>query len=158
MGLGEFFTNNEKTKEDEVDVGTPAFSITKVMSTVGTALATAVAAFLLLLPKGLQDDEAVVIAVIAALTLVLLGIFWLVAADFNTRQKAREATLRYGEGKTSAAKFQALPSKELILQLGHNSPEYEVRYATVEDGVVNLYADHEGTPIAVAFKEAPKPK
>ncbi len=158
MGLGEFFTNSELTTDPTVDVKAPAFSITKVMSTLGGTLAAAVAAFLLLLPKNLQDDQAVVIAVIAALSLVLLGLFWLAAADIRTRQKATEATLRYGDGKPSEAKFQALPTKDLVLQVGHNSDEYEVKYATVEKGVINVYADRDGAPISVVFKEAPTPE
>src|ERR1700709_139471 len=158
MGLGEFFTNNGKTSEEEVDVGTPAFSLTKVMSTVGGALASAIAALLLVLPEGLRDDEAVVIAVIASSTVMLLGIFWLVAADFRTRQKAREATLHFGERKPSEARFQALPTNELVLQLCHGSDEYEGKYATVEDGQVHLFGDRAGTPISVTFKESPKPK
>jgi hypothetical protein len=158
MGLGEFFTNNEKTREEKVDVESPAFSITKVMASLGTTIGAAVLALLAVLPDGLKDDPAIVIAAIAAITLVLLGIFGLVAVDIRTRQKAKEATLRYGEAKSSAAKFEALPNKDLILQVDGDGEEYKVKYASVENGVVNVYADRSGTPISVAFKEAPKPK
>lgn len=154
MGLGEFFTNNEKTKEGEVDVATPAFSITKVMSGFGLAITAALGA----VPASVKEEPAVVVAAIAAGAAIMLGVFALIAADIRTRQKAREATLRFGDGKPSEAKFQALPTKDLVLQVGHNSDEYEVKYATVENGVVNVYADRDGAPISVAFKEAPKPK
>lgn len=153
--LSEFFTNEEKTEKDKVDVGSPAFSATKVQATLGTLIVAVLGA----VPASLKADKAVVIAAIAAGVLLLLGVFALVAVDIQTRQRAQEAKLRYGDGKpTEPSNFQALPTRDLVLQLGHNDDEYEVKYATVEKGLVHVYADRDGTPISATFKETPKPK
>jgi len=154
MGLGEFFTNKEKTKDGQVDVDTPAFSTTKVIAAFGAAVTAALAA----LPATDSHGEAVQVAAIAAGAFLVLGLCGVFAVDVSTRQKAKEAALRFGDGKPDAARFQALPTKDLTLQVGGGGKEYDVKYATVEDGVVNVYADREGAPISVAFKEAPKPK
>jgi hypothetical protein len=156
MGI-EFFTNEKKTAEEKVDVDSPAFSLTKVQTSLGGVIA----AVLAVAPKALQEDETVVVAAFAAGTLILLGVFALAAVDIVTRQKAKAATLRYGDGEPApAAKFQALPTKDLVLQLGHNSNEYDIKYATVDGDVVRVYADRDGEddPISVTFKEVPKPK
>jgi hypothetical protein len=153
----EFFTNKEKTKEEEVDVASPAFSITKVMAAFGAALAVILGA----VPKSLSEDQTIVVAALAAATFILLGVFALSAVDIKTRQRAAEAKLRYGAGKASDANFQAMPDKngkDAVLQLKHQGDEYDVRYASVEKDKVHVFADRDGEPIAVSFKEVPKPK
>lgn len=152
----ELLTNNKKTDEGEVDIPTPAFSLTKVQATLG-AFVTAVLA---VLPASLKSNEAIVIAAIAAGTLVLLGVFALAAVDIQTRQRAREAALRFGGGKAAAADFVAVPGSEedLVLQVGHNTDEYEVKLATVKDGEVTLVATRDGRSISQVFQEPTKPK
>ncbi len=155
MGISEFFTNEEKTKDEKVDIGSPAFSATKVQATIGGLIAVIAGT----VPTTLKEDESVVIAAIAAGTLLMLGIFALIGVDIRTRQRAQEAKLRYGGGKPSEpSSFQALPVKDLVLQLGHNNDEYEVRYASVEKDLVHVFADREGAAISATFKESPKPK
>jgi hypothetical protein len=156
----EFFTNKEKTKEEEVDVASPAFSITKVMAAFGAALAVILGA----VPKSLAQDQTIVVAALAAATVILLGVFALSAVDIKTRQRAAEAKLRYGGdggGKGSDAGFQAIPDKngkDAVLQLKHMGDEYDVRYASVEKDTVHVFADRDGEQVAVTFKEVPKPK
>ncbi len=154
MGI-ELFTNEQKTKEGEVDISAPAFSITKVQAALGLLIS----GILGVVPARLKDDETILVASIAAATLVVLGIFALVAVDIRTRQRAREAALRYGEEKAAEpSSFQALPTKDLVLQLGHNGDEYEVKFATVEKGQVHVMAVRDGEPISATFKETPTPK
>ena len=154
MSLLEFFTNNEKTKNKEVEIEAPAFSATKVQSLVGAV----VLGVLTVVPSRLKTDEQVVIAVIAAGTVILLGMFALWAADIRTRQRAREAALRWGASKEEPPKFSALPTEDLVLQKGHNAPEYEVKMAMVEEGSISLIASRDGQMVSTTFKEAPQPK
>jgi hypothetical protein len=153
MGI-EFFTNEKKTAEEKVAIDSPALSLTKVQASLGAVIAV----LLGVVPKALQEDETIIVAAFAAGTLILLGVFGLAAVDIIARQKAKAAELCCGDGKPSKAKFDAMPTKDLVLQVGHNSDEYEVKYATVEDGLIHLHADREGSPISVTFKEVPKPK
>lgn len=154
MGLEEFFTNKEKTKDGKVDIDTPAFSVTKVVTVLGAIIG----AVLAVVPAQLKEETPVVIAAVASGTLVLLGIFTLVAVDIRTRQKAKAATLRFGDGKPAEADFIALPVEDLVLQRGHNKPEYEVSYLKVEGGAVHLYARNGASSITATFEEAVKPK
>jgi len=150
----ELLTNKKKTEDGEVDVTAPAFSVTKIMGTVGAGIAALVAA----LPAALVNDHAVVIAGIASATAIALGVLALAAVDVKTRQRAHEASLRWGEAKVGEPSFQAMPKQDVILQMGHNQDEYEVRYASVENGTVHVFAEREGTPVAVTFTKSPKPK
>ena len=118
----EFFTN----EKGEVDVKSPAFSITKVQATLG-ALITAVAGAL---PALADASETIKVAAIASGTVIMLGVFGLAAVDIRTRQRAAEAKLRYGSGKTGTADFVALPEKKtLVVQEDHSKVEYEVDIA-----------------------------
>lgn len=148
----ELFTNAQKTKDGEVAISAPAFSATKVQAALGLFISGILGG----LPAALKSDETILVASIAAATLVVLGIFALVAVDIHTRQQAQEAKLRFGDGKEAASAFQALPTKDLVLQQGHNSDEYEVKFAVVEKGVVNVMATRDGEAISATFKEAPK--
>jgi hypothetical protein len=150
----ELLTNKKKTEDGEVDVTAPAFSITKIMGTVGTGIAALVAA----LPAALVNDHAVVIAAIASASAIALGVLALAAVDVKTRQRAHEATLRWGESTTTDSSFQAMPSRDVILLVGERKKEYEVRYASVEDGSVHVFAEREGSPVAVTFTKSPKPE
>lgn len=153
MGI-ELFTNAQKTQEGEVDISAPAFSITKVQAALGLLIS----GILGVVPTALKDNVTILVASIAAATLVVLGILALVAVDIRTRQRAQEAKLRYGDGKSTEPAFQALPTKDLVLQLGHSKDEYEVKFATVEKGLVHVMAVRDGEPISATFKETPKPK
>jgi hypothetical protein len=146
----EFFTNEEKTAEDgKVDVKSPAFSITKVQASLG-ALITAIAA---VAPKALQASETIQVAAIASGTVIMLGVFALAAVDIVTRQRAREATLRFGSGGGGKpGKFVALPEGDLVLQQGHKSDEYEVKMVEVEGEAVTLVATRNGHSISPVFR------
>jgi hypothetical protein len=158
MDVTEFFTNKEKTADGKVDVETPAFSATKVQSLIGGLVMAVIA----VVPTKLKEDEQIVIAAIAAGTAILLGIFALWAVDIRTRQRAREATLRWGGGPDGgngggAGHVEiALPSENLVLQKGHNADEYEVKLAVVDKGAVSLVAARDGEVFATTFKEAPQ--
>lgn len=155
MAFLDFFTNEDKTQNNEVDVQAPAFSATKVQAALGIVIAGILGA----VPSSLQADQAVVIAAIAAGTAVVLGVFGLVAVDIRTRQRAHEATLRYGNGGVGKPKtFQAVPMEKLVLQKGHSTPEYEVKLAMVEDGSVSLVGARDGELISATFKETPPSK
>jgi hypothetical protein len=147
----EFFTNAQKTKDEEVDISTPAFSITKVQTTVGLLITAVLGA----VPAALRSNETIIVAAIAAGTVILLGVFALVAVDIMTRQRAHEASLRYGDGKATEKSFQALPTEELVLQQGHSTDEYELKLAMVEGDSVRLVAARNGDLISATFKEAP---
>lgn len=149
----EFFTNAQKTENEEVDISAPAFSVTKVQAALGLVIT----GILGIVPTAHKDDVTVIVASIAAATLVVLGIFALVSVDMRTRQRAQEAKLRFGAPAPASASFQAMPTKGLVLQMGHNSDEYEVSHAAVDGDTVRLYGDREGDPICVTFKEVPKP-
>jgi sugar/nucleoside kinase (ribokinase family) len=145
-------SSSEKASE-EVDIATPAFNVTKVMGTVGAGIAALAAA----LPAALVNDHAVIIAAIAAATAIILGVIALSAVDVKTRQRAHEAAMRWGGQKPTESAFQAMPSQDVILQMGHNKDEYEVRYASVENGSVHVFAERQGDPVSVTFKKSPKP-
>jgi hypothetical protein len=152
MSLLEFFTNKEKTKKDEVDVGSPAFSLTKVQATLGLLIAAILGA----VPASLKSDPAVVIAAIAAATAVILGIFFLAAVDIKTRQRAAEATLRFPNGEGPKESFSVVPVEDdLRIQKGPNASEYKVRFAAVKKGKVELLASNDGDIISVPFKGTP---
>jgi hypothetical protein len=151
----EFFTNKKKTKEGDVDITSPAFSITKVQVALGLLITGIVG----VLPPALKENEAVMIASIAAASLVMLGVFALSAVDIKTRQRAAEAQLRFGGGGGGGSKssFEVMPVEEnLIIQKGHNADEYEVRFAAVKKGGVDLLAARDGEFITVPFKKTPK--
>ena len=154
MSALDVITNKEKTENKEVEIVAPGFSATKIQSLIGST----VLGVLALVPTQLQEDEQVVIAAIAAGTAILLGMFALWAVDIRTRQKATEATLRWGTPEGKPQIFHALPTEDLILQKGHSTPEYEVKMAMVEEGSVNLVAARNGELVSATFKEAPKPK
>jgi len=151
MGVIDFFTNGETAESKPTDVKTPAFSATKVHAALGAL----VVAILGVVPAKLSEDEQIVIAAIAAGTAILLGMFGLVAVDIRTRQKAREAALRWGGGDSGPQTFPAVPTEDLVLQKGHNAAEYEVKMAFVEEGAVRLVAARNGELVSATFKEAP---
>lgn len=91
MGVIELFTNKKKTEENKVEITAPAFSITKV----ATAFGAVAGAVFLVVPEKLKDDPNVVVASIAAATVIVLGVFALVAVDIRTRQRAQEANRRW---------------------------------------------------------------
>jgi hypothetical protein len=95
VGLGELFTNKEKTKNEEVEIKAPAFSVTKITSGIGVAVGGLIGALLAVVPDELKKHPGVVIAAIAAATLIMLGIIVLAAVDMRTRQRAQEAKLRW---------------------------------------------------------------
>jgi hypothetical protein len=155
----ELFTNAKKTKKEKVDISAPAFSATKVQAALGLLITGIIA----VVPASHKDDVTVIVASIAAATLIVLGMFALVAVDIRTRQRAHEAKLRFGGGgdggsEAAAPSFQALPTKKLILQQGHSTDEYEVQLATVEKDLVQVIATRDGDSISATFKETPKPK
>src|SRR5215218_3648217 len=136
MSMLELFTNKEKTKKDEVDVGSPAFSLTKAQATLGLLITAVLGA----VPASLQADRAVVIAAIAAGAVVMLGVFYLAGIDIKTRQRAAEAALRF-------------PDEE-----GPSAAEYRVRMAEVKKGKVEILASNDGDFIIVPFTEGAKSK
>jgi hypothetical protein len=151
----EFFTNKEKTKKDEVDVGSPAFSLTKVQATLGLLIAAILGA----VPPSLKADPAVVIAAIAAAAAVMLGVFFLAAVDIKTRQRAAEAALRFPDGEAPKKSFNVVPvAEDLRIQKGPNAAEYRVRLAEVKKGEVEILASNDGDFITVPFTEGKKSK
>lgn len=84
--------NQQSAADSEVSVTAPAFKITTATEGIGAIFA----AVLAVLPSALSEDETVVVAAIAAATLIVLGTFALAAVDIRTRQRAKEAELRYG--------------------------------------------------------------
>ncbi|MDX6589827.1 MAG: hypothetical protein QOI84_1101 [Solirubrobacterales bacterium] len=150
----EFFTNKEKTKKDEVDVASPAFSLTKVQATLGLFITAIVG----VVPPALKDDPSVMVASIAAGAAVMLGVFYLAAVDLKTRQRAAEATLRFPDGDAPKKAFNVVPVEDdLRIQKGPGADEYKVRFAEVSKGQVELLAAHNGDVISVPLKE-PKSK
>lgn len=157
-GLTDFFTNREATKEEKVDVETPAFSLTKVQAGIG-ALIAAVSA---VVPTALKENQTVVVGAIAAGTVVMLGVFALAAVDLIVRQRASEAKLRWpgGSGGEAAAtakddsQLLLLPDREgLVLQKKHSGVEYEVVCALSEGSKVTLVARADGqAPLEPTFK------
>jgi hypothetical protein len=149
-------TSAQQSKDEELDLTAPAFNVTKVGSGVGVLIAAVIA----VVPPALKDDEAVIVASIAVAALVILGAIALAAVDVMTRQRAREATLRYGTGKAPEQPlFYATPvENDLILQRGHSKDEYEVKLALVEKDRVSLVASRNGETIAADFAEAPSSK
>jgi hypothetical protein len=146
----EFFTNNQKTADEKVDVTSPAFSITKVQATLGVIIAAIVGT----LPPALENKEAVYIAAIAAATLVVLGIFALAAVDIKVRQRAAESKLRFGGGEGLKGEFTALPAEEnLVIQKGSNTDEFKVRMAAVKAEGVDLLATRDGKTITLSFEK-----
>jgi hypothetical protein len=157
-GITDFFTNREAVKEEKVDIEAPAFSLTKVQAGLG-ALIAAVSA---VVPTALQENQTVVVAAIAAGTVVMLGVFALAATDLITRQRAAEAKLRWpggsgGEPATTAkpdSQLLLLPDREgLVLQGKHSGVEYEVVCALAEGNMVTLVARADGQqPLEPTFK------
>ncbi len=151
----EFFTNAEKSEEaGKVDVKAPAFSITKVQASLGALIAVIAGA----VPAAIDASETIEVAAIAAGTVIMLGVFALAAVDIVTRQRAREAAMRYGDGEGKPAKYVALPAKPLVLQQGHNSDEYEVKMLEVEGTGATLVAMRDGETIAAVFRKPDKTK
>jgi hypothetical protein len=146
----EFFTNKEKTKKDEVDVASPAFSLTKVQATLGLLITAVLGA----VPPSLKADPAVVIAAIAAGAAVMLGVFFLAAVDMKTRQRAAEASLRFPDGDSPKKSFNVVPvTEDLRIQKGPSADEYRVRLAEVTRGKVEILASHDGDFITIPFTE-----
>src|SRR5215218_2448847 len=155
MSMLELFTNKEKTKKDEVDVGSPAFSLTKVQATLGLLITAVLGA----VPASLQADRAVVIAAIAAGAVVMLGVFYLAGIDIKTRQRAAEAALRFPDGEGPKKSFNVVPvTEDLRIQKGPSAAEYRVRMAEVKKGKVEILASNDGDFIIVPFTEGAKSK
>ena len=142
----EFFTNNEATKNKEVDVSAPAFSLTKVSGGLGTLIAAiAVAA------AKLEGTTAVKVAAIGGGALVMVGYFIVAAVDLIVRQRASEAKRRWpdgsgGEGAAKAGGAVTLIADPdtLVLQKEVGGEEYNVKYAEVEGDKVTLIALRKG--------------
>jgi hypothetical protein len=149
----DLFTNADKS-ESELDVKSPAFSLTKVGTTYGSLLSVVTGG----LPAALQANETIRIAAFAAATVVMLGVFALGAVDIIVRQRAAEATLRYsGKGhdddnESAPKRFVAFAdSSELKLQVGSNTEEYDLYAAEVNGGDVTLHAKKNGAPHTESF-------
>lgn len=102
---------NETQQSEEWEIKAPAFSVTKFASFAGIAVGAVLAA----VPSSLSEDQAVVIASIAAGTLIMLGIFVLVAVDIMMRQRAQEAKRRW---PTKAEKAKAKSGPAVDLNIG----------------------------------------
>jgi hypothetical protein len=138
----ELFTNNEATKEGNVVVEAPAFSLTKVWGGLTAAIGAVAAA----LPALLGAPQTIVVAAIAAGTVGFVAFLGLAGVDLIVRQRASEAKLRYpaGPGKGNG-KVVLLPDQDhLVLQDKHSGDEYELVVAELEDEKVTLIA-HRGT-------------
>lgn len=153
--MGILTSTQTQSSKEELDITSPTFNVTRV----GGILGGLVTAVLAVVPAALKENPAVIVAGIAAAALVVVGLIALAAVDVMTRQRAREATLRYGDGKTTQPHFHAIPvDSDLILQQGHSNDEYEVKVALVENDKVSLVASRNGKTISADFEEAPKPK
>ncbi len=145
----ELFTNKEATADGTVAITAPAFSITKVQTAIGLLGA----AILGIVPTALKDDQAIIITSIAAVTVILLGIFMLVAVDMTTRQRAEEAKLKHtSAGASPAATKTAIPAEALRVMQGGNDQEYAVEVLKVEDETVRLLASRNGQDLKIDFK------
>jgi hypothetical protein len=149
MKLVDLFTN--AGKEDEADVNSPAFSLTKVQAGIG-ALIVAVSA---VVPTALKENQTVVVAAIAAGTVVMLGVFALAAVDMMVRQRAAAAKLQYGSGAATATAGDDPKADEgviplvvepatLVVQKGPGEQEYKVEFAKLDGDKVTLIAMREG--------------
>jgi len=165
-GIADFFTNKEATSKKEVDVESPAFSLTKVQG----GLATLIAAIGVAGAK-LEGPTAVKVAAIGGGALVMIGFFGLAAVDLITRQRASEAKLRWGapagQGAASGGSTPAkvpptsgsggsvvlvADSDDLVLQEKHSGDEYEVRFAELEGDKVTLIARRNGKTLTSSFQ------
>jgi hypothetical protein len=164
-GIADFFTNKEATSKKEVDVESPAFSLTKVQG----GLATLIAAIGVAGAK-LEGPTAVKVAAIGGGALVMIGFFGLAAVDLITRQRASEAKLRWGApaGKGAPGSDSTSPdvpptnsggnvvlvadSDDLVLQEKHSGDEYEVRFAELEGDKVTLIARRNGKTLTSSFQ------
>jgi hypothetical protein len=151
MGVIDFFTNADKAEES--DVSSPAFSLTKVQAGLGAVIVAICGA----LPASLQSDRTVVVAAMAAGTLIMLGVFALAAVDLVARQRASEATLRWGSAKPAASDFVAIPDAEgLVLQEASSGEEYRIRIAEVKDDSVTLVARRGEETLTETFQRTKK--
>ena len=151
MGILSLFTN--AGKEDESDVKSPAFSLTKVQAGLGALIAAVTG----VLPAALASNQTVIVAAIASGTVVMLGVFALAAVDLTTRQRAAEAKLRWsggaGNGGKSVKKVGLVANlDDLVLQSKHNGTEYELRFAELEGDKVTLVARKNGKSLEPTFQ------
>ncbi len=140
--LPDFFSNAEATKSGSTDIEAPAFSLTKVQAGLGALIAAVAGA----VPASVGANTTILVAAIAAGTIVMLGVFGLAAVDMSVRQRAREAKLRWPEGGGNGSKENVIlvPDQNgLILQSKHNGDEYEVLVAELDGETVKLVA-HRG--------------
>jgi len=145
---------NSGTAEDEAKwlVQAPAFSVTKVQAT----LAATVVALLAAVPSSLRAERSVVIACLAAATLILLGTLALVAVDIRTRQRAQEAEARYGDvAPAPRVDLIAVPAERLRIMRAASDDEYEVDVIKVTGDSVRIIATRGGKTIAVPFNPPP---
>jgi hypothetical protein len=127
-------------------VEAPAFSVTKVQATMGTLIAAILGA----VPASLQADRTVVIACLAAATLLLLGILALVAVDIQTRQRAQEAQACCGAA-AAPADLVAVPAERVRILRGGSDDEYELDLVKVTGDAVRMIATRAGETITVSF-------
>lgn len=149
MALPDFFSNKKATEENETAIDAPALSTTKIVGTVGTVIGLIGAA-----AAKVSGVTAVKVASIGAGTLVILGVFGLVAADMFVRQRAEAAKLRWGSGekKADGKKVLVTADEHLVLQEKHNSDEYELRWVELEGETVTLIARRNGETLTATFQ------
>lgn len=142
-------TNQQPAKEEWL-ISAPAFSITKVQATIGVFITAILGA----VPASLKADRSIVIAAIAAGTLLMLAVLALVAVDIRVRQQAEEAKLRYGNDKPDADDgLVAVPTGRLRVMKGESDEEFEVDVLKVADGTAHLIATREGDSVSVPFNK-----
>ena len=154
MGALDVFTNADK-KDSEVDIKSPAFSVTKI----GTTLAGLLSVLTAGLPAALEDNVTIRVAAFGAATAIILGIFAVWAVDIMTRQRAAEAKLRYGDGKGDQGEKGSVPdryvaypdSNDLKLQAGSSTDEFDVHAVEIEDGEITLQARKNGRRLEEKF-------
>jgi hypothetical protein len=140
-------SSQEPAKEEWL-ISAPAFSVTKVQATIGVFITAVLGA----VPASLGSDRSVVIAAIAAGTLIMLGVLALVAVDMRTRQRAHEAKLRFGNGGSdSAGDLLAVPAQPLRVMKGSSDEEYDVDMLKVADGKAQLVATRDGGSSSIPF-------
>jgi hypothetical protein len=145
----ELFTNQQATEKGEVAISAPAFSITKVQAAIGLLGAAIIG----IVPASLKDDQAIIITSIAAVTVVLLGIFMLAAVDLVTRQRAEQAKLRYGSGSQAEGTSKtAVPTEPVRMMRSNSDREYAVDALKVEEDAARLLASRDGEDVKIEFK------
>jgi hypothetical protein len=142
---------SQETDKEKWLISAPAFSITKVQTFIGLLITGILGA----LPASLKADRSIVIAAIAAGTLILLGVLALVAIDMHVRQRAEEAKLRY-ENKTPAPDddLAAKPTERLRVMRGESDHKFDVNELKVTDGAAHLVATRKGESVSIPFDKS----